>query len=98
MRKTIIRNTTYEEYHEAVEEGVEFIFHSAIEEIFDDGENQSPNLKSTVLNLYLIQMAAEHSLSRSRVEILRLNVTTLSPQFRRHLDTQTAFRMNGILK
>ncbi|MCD6653881.1 MAG: FAD-dependent oxidoreductase [Sulfurovum sp.] len=36
--KTIIRNTTYEEYHEAVEEGVEFIFHSAVEEIFDDGE------------------------------------------------------------
>ena len=37
--KTIIRNTTYEEYHEAVEEGVEFIFYSSIEEIFDDGEN-----------------------------------------------------------
>ncbi len=37
--KTIIRNTTYEEYHEAVEEGVEFIFHSAIEEIYDDGKN-----------------------------------------------------------
>jgi len=37
--KTIIRNTTYEEYHEAVEEGVEFIFHSAIEEIYDDGNN-----------------------------------------------------------
>ena len=37
--KTIIRNTTYEEYHEAVEEGVEFIFYSAIEEIFDDGQN-----------------------------------------------------------
>ncbi len=36
--KTIIRNTTYEEYHEAVEEGVEFIFYSAIEEIIDDGE------------------------------------------------------------
>jgi len=34
--KTIIRNTSYEEYHEAVEEGVEFIFHSAIEEIFDE--------------------------------------------------------------
>jgi formate dehydrogenase beta subunit len=33
--KTIINNTTYEEYHEAVEEGVEFIFHSAVEEIFD---------------------------------------------------------------
>lgn len=36
--ETIIRNTTYEEYHEAVEEGVEFIFYSAIEKIFDDGE------------------------------------------------------------
>jgi len=34
--KTIIRNTSYEEYHEAVEEGVEFIFHSAIEEIYDE--------------------------------------------------------------
>ncbi len=32
----IIGNTSYEEYHEAVEEGVEFIFFSAIEEIFDD--------------------------------------------------------------
>jgi len=36
---TIIKNTTYEEYHEAVEEGVEFIFYSAVEEIFDDGKN-----------------------------------------------------------
>jgi len=36
--KTIIRNTTLEEYTEAVEEGVEFIFYSAIEEIYDDGE------------------------------------------------------------
>lgn len=36
--KTIIRNTTYEEYHEAVEEGVEFIFYSSIREIVDDGE------------------------------------------------------------
>ncbi len=34
--KTIIRNTTYEEYHEAVEEGVEFIFHSAVERIYDE--------------------------------------------------------------
>jgi len=31
--KTIIRNTTYEEYHEAVEEGVEFLFHSAVNNI-----------------------------------------------------------------
>jgi len=32
----IIRNTSLEEYHEAVEEGVEFIFFTAIEEIFDE--------------------------------------------------------------
>ncbi len=37
--KTIIRNTTYEEYHEAVEEGVEFIFYSSIGSIEDDGKN-----------------------------------------------------------
>ncbi len=36
--KTIIRNTSYEEYHEAVEEGVKFIFHSAIEEIIDEND------------------------------------------------------------
>ncbi|MEJ5167732.1 MAG: FAD-dependent oxidoreductase, partial [Arcobacteraceae bacterium] len=36
--KTIINNTTLEEYTEAVEEGVEFIFHSAINRIIDDGE------------------------------------------------------------
>lgn len=34
--KTIIRNTTLEEYTEAVEEGVEFIFHSAINRIIDE--------------------------------------------------------------
>ncbi len=34
--KTIIANTTYEEYHEAVEEGVEFIFYSAVERIYDE--------------------------------------------------------------
>ncbi|MFP4331797.1 MAG: NADH-ubiquinone oxidoreductase-F iron-sulfur binding region domain-containing protein, partial [Campylobacterales bacterium] len=31
--KTIIKNTSYEEYHEAVEEGVEFVFQSAIKKI-----------------------------------------------------------------
>ena len=36
--KTIIRNTTYEEYHEAVEEGVEFLFHSAVEEMVDEND------------------------------------------------------------
>jgi len=46
--KTIIRNTTYEEYHEAVEEGVEFIFHSAVEEIFDE-DNQ---LKELLINKF----------------------------------------------
>jgi formate dehydrogenase beta subunit len=35
-KKTIIRNTTLEEYTEAVEEGVEFIFYSAINTIKDD--------------------------------------------------------------
>lgn len=34
--KTIIRNTTYEEYHEAVEEGVEFLFHSAVNTMVDE--------------------------------------------------------------
>jgi formate dehydrogenase beta subunit len=46
--KTIIRNTTLEEYTEAVEEGVEFIFYSAIEEIFDE-DNQ---LKSVKINKF----------------------------------------------
>jgi len=36
--KTIIKNTTYEEYHEAVEEGVEFIFHSAVAKIVDEND------------------------------------------------------------
>lgn len=36
--KTIIRNTTYEEYHEAVEEGVEFIFHSAVQKMNDEND------------------------------------------------------------
>ncbi|WP_353661376.1 FAD-dependent oxidoreductase [Hydrogenimonas sp. SS33] len=43
--KTIIRNTTYEEYHEAVEEGVEFIFHSAVEEIIEDKNGRLKALK-----------------------------------------------------
>ncbi len=35
---TIIKNTTYEEYHEAVEEGVEFIFYSAVEKMIDEND------------------------------------------------------------
>jgi formate dehydrogenase (NADP+) beta subunit len=46
--KTIIRNTTYEEYHEAVEEGVEFIFHSAVNEIKDENDV----LKSLVVDKF----------------------------------------------
>lgn len=34
--ETIIKNTTYEEYHEAVEEGVEFLFHSAVNAMVDE--------------------------------------------------------------
>ncbi|OPX27006.1 MAG: formate dehydrogenase [Campylobacteraceae bacterium 4484_166] len=34
--KTIIRNTTLEEYTEAVEEGVEFVFYSAINKLIDE--------------------------------------------------------------
>jgi len=46
--KTIIRNTTYEEYHEAVEEGVEFLFHSAVGEIIDEDNV----LKKLVINKF----------------------------------------------
>ncbi len=46
--KTIIRNTTYEEYHEAVEEGVEFIFHSAIERIVDE----NGKIKKLIVNRF----------------------------------------------
>jgi len=46
--KTIIKNTTYEEYHEAVEEGVEFLFHSAVAEMVDE-ENI---LKSLLIDKY----------------------------------------------
>jgi len=46
--KTIIRNTTYEEYHEAVEEGVEFMFHSAVAEMKDEDDV----LKSLVIDKF----------------------------------------------
>ena len=46
--KTIIRNTTLEEYTEAVEEGVEFIFYSAIEEI----KEENGAIKSLIVNKY----------------------------------------------
>ncbi len=46
--KTIIRNTTLEEYTEAVEEGVEFIFYSSINTIVDE-DNQ---LKSLIVDKF----------------------------------------------
>ncbi len=42
--RTIVNNTSLEEYHEAVEEGVEFIFYSAIDEIFTDENNKITKL------------------------------------------------------
>ncbi len=47
--KTIINNTSYEEYHEAVEEGVEFKFYSAVEEIITD---ENDNLKKLKINKF----------------------------------------------
>jgi len=46
---TIIKNTSYEEYHEAVEEGVEFIFQSAVKIINADENN---TLKSVTCNTF----------------------------------------------
>ena len=43
--KTIIRNTSYEEYHEAVEEGVEFMFQTAVEELVTDDKDNLTSLK-----------------------------------------------------
>ena len=53
--KTIIRNTTYEEYHEAVEEGVEFMFHSAVAEMKDEDNI----LKSLVIDKFELVPAAD---------------------------------------
>ncbi len=47
--KAIINNTSYEEYHEAIEEGVEFKFYSAVEEIITD---ENDNLKKLKINKY----------------------------------------------
>ena len=46
--KTIINNTSYEEYHEAVEEGVEFIFYSAIDEII----SEDVKIKKLIIDMY----------------------------------------------
>ena len=46
--KTIIRNTSYEEYHEACEEGIEFHFQTAVEEMIDENDV----LKSLKINKF----------------------------------------------
>jgi formate dehydrogenase beta subunit len=43
--KTIIRNTSYEEYHEACEENIEFLFQTAIEDIITDDKDNLKELK-----------------------------------------------------
>ncbi len=53
--KTIIRNTTLEEYTEAVEEGVEFIFHSAIEKLIE----KDNKLTGMVVNQYELVPASD---------------------------------------
>jgi len=50
--KTIIRNTSYEEYHEAIEEGVEFMFQTAVEELITD---ENDNLISLKINKFELQ-------------------------------------------
>lgn len=50
--KTIIRNTSYEEYHEAVEENVEFRFQEAISEIIADEDGR---LKALKIDKYELQ-------------------------------------------
>jgi formate dehydrogenase beta subunit len=54
--KTIIRNTSYEEYHEAVEENVEFMFQTAVEEIFTDENDNMTKLK---INKFELQQPAD---------------------------------------
>ena len=85
--KTIIRNTTYEEYHEAVEEGVEFIFHSAIEEIFDDGE------KLTKLKVNKFELVPDPNGGRAQLVKIEggdfeVDIDYLIPAVSQALDTQ----------
>ncbi len=54
--RTIINNTSYEEYYEAVEEGIEFIFQTAIEDIITDEQD---NLKSLKVNRFELVQSAD---------------------------------------
>ena len=86
-KKTIIRNTTLEEYTEAVEEGVEFIFYSAIEELFDEN-NQ---LKSMLVNQYELVPCPDGGraqLVKREGEDITIECDYLIPAVSQALDTQ----------
>ncbi len=85
--KTIIRNTTYEEYHEAVEEGVEFIFHSSIEEIFDDGEKLE-KLKVNKFELVPDPNGGRPQLVKIEGADFEIDIDYLIPAVSQSLDTQ----------
>jgi len=85
--KTIIRNTTYEEYHEAVEEGVEFIFHSAIEEIFDE-ENQLKKLLVNTFELVPDPNGGRAQLVKIEGGDMEIEADYLIPAVSQALDTQ----------
>ena len=86
-KKTIIRNTTLEEYTEAVEEGVEFIFYSSIQEIRDD------NGKITSLLVNKFELVPDPDGGRAKlVKIegadLEIECDYLIPAVSQALDTQ----------
>jgi formate dehydrogenase beta subunit len=85
--KTIIRNTTLEEYTEAVEEGVEFIFHSAIEEIFDDEKNIT-SLKVNKFELVPDPNGGRAQLVKIEDGDIELECDYLIPAVSQALDTQ----------
>jgi len=85
--KTIIRNTTYEEYHEAVEEGVEFIFYSAIEEIYDDGEKLT-KLKVNKFDLVPDPNGGRAQLIKQEDGDFYLDIDYLIPAVSQSLDLQ----------
>jgi len=85
--KTIIRNTTLEEYTEAVEEGVEFIFYSSIEKIIA----QDGKIKSLLVNKY--ELVPDPNGGRAQLKKIEgadfeLECDYLIPAVSQSLDTQ----------
>jgi formate dehydrogenase beta subunit len=86
--KTIIRNTTIEEYTEAVEEGVEFIFYSAINKIITDEDD---NLKSLLVDKY--ELVPDPNGGRAKLQKIEgasfeIECDYLIPAVSQALDTQ----------